>query len=399
MAIDFGRMFRNIGTGYLSAKIANTEANDKLNAEIHKAAGVNYHTNTLPDWQKKERVREREFKQISNFFGSDDAANYFGDQGAITGDGNSLSLILETLKAKKLDPNQFVGKKWEGSTYEERYQNRLTDIQDAGRIATGLSTGSSKIGPMTVKSQLEGLGTDASAEVVPAADTGVEPVGGMLPGGEKELSKAPDQSGIETQQIVQTKATGLSDMFAPVAREIDVESKYQHIGKAIQEQFGYAQGMQIEGDNVLLNFANGNRKVHNAHLAITQMVMRSSNMNNYDAAASAKSFLNEFTVKPFMVLEKELGGNKYTESQGGSPASIGAGDINVATQIVDGVPLQEYLWQQIGLLPKNQLGQTDPAVLARFIQNIPDNFKIGTEKFKTQLENAAKMEALQFKLS
>ena len=51
------------------------------------------------------------------------------------------------------------------------------------------------------------------------------------------------------------------------------------------------------------------------------------------------------------------------------------------------------------MLPKNQLGQTDTAVLARFIQNIPDNFKVGTEKFKTQLENAQKMESLQFKLS
>ena len=28
MAIDFGRMARGVATGYLSAKIANTEAND-----------------------------------------------------------------------------------------------------------------------------------------------------------------------------------------------------------------------------------------------------------------------------------------------------------------------------------------------------------------------------------
>ena len=154
MAIDWVRMAMGIGTGYLGAKIANTEANDKMNADIHKAAGVNYHTNTLPDWQKKERVREREFKQVAEFFGSDDAANYFGDRGAITGEGNSLDVILNTLKAKKLDPNQFKKDfKWEGSTYEERYQNRFLDIQDAGRIATGLSTGSSKIGPMTVQSQ------------------------------------------------------------------------------------------------------------------------------------------------------------------------------------------------------------------------------------------------------
>ena len=395
MAIDWGRMGRGVATGYLSAKIANTEANDKMNGEIQKAAGVNFYTNTLPDHQKRERVREREFKQISNFFESDAIANFWGDQGAITGDGKSLDTILATLKAKKLNPNAFKKDfKWEGSTYEERKAERLTDIQDRERIATGLSTGSSKIGPMTVKNQLEGFGTDK--EAIPATDTGVEPVGGMLPGGEKELSA--DQSGIAEQQIVQTKATGLSDMFAPVAKEIDVESKYQHIGKAIQEQFGYADSMQMEGDNVILNFAGGNRKIHNAHLTITQMLMRQSNMNNNDAAAAAKRFLNEATVKPFMILEKELGG-KYTESQGGGLASIGTGPIDATTQMVsDGVSLKEYVFQQIDLLPKNQLGQTDSAILARFIQNIPDNFMVGTEKFKTQLENSQKMEALQFKL-
>jgi len=394
MAIDWGRVAMGVGTGYLSAKIANTEAHDKMNGEIQKASGINFYTNTYPELQKKERVREREFKQIAEFFGSDDAANYFGDRGSITGEGNSLDVILNTLKAKKVDPNKFIGKKWEGSTYAERKEERLTDIQDVGRIATDLSTGSSKIGPMTVKSQLEGLGTDEAA--VPDTDTGVvtDEAGVNVPG----TPIVPDQSGIAEQQILQTKATGLSDMFAPVAREIDVESKYQHIGKAIQEQFAYADSMQIEGDNVILNFGKGNRKIHNAHLAITQMVMRSSNMNNYDAASAAKRFLNEATVKPFMELEKTLGG-KYTESQAGGLASIGTGPIDATTQMVsDGISLKEYVFQQIDLLPKNLLGQTDSAILARFIQNIPDNFMIGTEKFKTQLENSQKMEALQFKL-
>ena len=31
MAIDWSRVARGVGTGYLSAKIANTEANDKMN--------------------------------------------------------------------------------------------------------------------------------------------------------------------------------------------------------------------------------------------------------------------------------------------------------------------------------------------------------------------------------
>ena len=392
MAIDWGRVARGVGTGYLGAKIANTEANDKLNANIIERAGLNFYEKTYPEWQKKEKIREKEFKQVSSFFESDDAANWFADQGYITGDGTALANITEVLKAKKLDARTFKKDfKWEGSTNEERKAERVSSIQDREKTIMGLTSGSSKIGNMTADLLIE------EKAAIPDTDTGVatDEAGANVPG----TPIVPDQSGIAEQQIVQTKATGLSDMFAPVAKEIDVESKYQHIGKAIQEQFGYADSMKMEGDNVILNFAGGNRKIHNAHLTITQMIMRKSNMNNNDAAAAAKGFLNEFTIKPFMELEKTLGG-KYTESQGGGLASIGAGDVDVTTQIVsDGISLQEYIFQQIESLPKNQLGQTDTAVLARFIQNIPDNFKIGTEKFKTQLENSQKMEALQFKLT
>ena len=395
MAIDWGRVAKGVATGYLGAKIANTEANDAMNADIIKRAGINFIENTLPEFQKKEKTREREFKQISDFFGSDAAANWFGDRGHITGDGDSLNTILATLKAKNLNPNTFKKDfKWEGSTYEERRAERITGIQDREKTIMGLTSGSSKIGNMTANLLLDDKVTttdsDKGLETSTTQEPGVPDTIGPVP---------PDQSGIESQQIAQTKATGLTDMFSPIAKEIDVKSKYQHIGKAIQEQFGYADSMQMEGDNVILNFAGGNRKIHNAHLAITQMIMRSSNMNNYDAASNAKRFLDEFTVKPFMSLEKELNG-KYTESQAGGLANIGTGDIDVTTQMVsEGISLKDYIFQQIDMLPKNQLGQTDTAVLARFIQNIPDNFKVGTEKFKTQLENAQKMESLQFKLS
>ena len=56
MAIDWGRMARGVATGYLSAKIANTEANDKLNANIIERAGLNFYENTLPEWQKTEKI-------------------------------------------------------------------------------------------------------------------------------------------------------------------------------------------------------------------------------------------------------------------------------------------------------------------------------------------------------
>ena len=58
MAIDFGRMARGVATGYLSAKIANTEANDALKADIIKQASLNFYNNTLPEYQKKEKNRK-----------------------------------------------------------------------------------------------------------------------------------------------------------------------------------------------------------------------------------------------------------------------------------------------------------------------------------------------------
>ena len=57
MAIDWGRMARGVATGYLSAKIANTEANDALNARIIERAGLNFYETTLPEWQASEKIR------------------------------------------------------------------------------------------------------------------------------------------------------------------------------------------------------------------------------------------------------------------------------------------------------------------------------------------------------
>ena len=56
MAIDWSRVARGVATGYLGAKIANTEANDKMNANIIERAGLNFYENELPEFQKKEKT-------------------------------------------------------------------------------------------------------------------------------------------------------------------------------------------------------------------------------------------------------------------------------------------------------------------------------------------------------
>ena len=42
-------VFRSIATGYLGAKIANTEANDRLKADVLKTTGTNLLTNVIPN--------------------------------------------------------------------------------------------------------------------------------------------------------------------------------------------------------------------------------------------------------------------------------------------------------------------------------------------------------------
>jgi len=97
MAIDFGRMFRNVATGYLSAKIANTEANDKLNARIIEAAGLKYYDETLPNHKKNETNRAQAYTQLTKILGSEQAADYFDANGFITGDGKDVERIQKLL--------------------------------------------------------------------------------------------------------------------------------------------------------------------------------------------------------------------------------------------------------------------------------------------------------------
>ena len=388
MAINFGRMARGVATGYLSAKIANTEAYDKLKGDIHKAAGINFYTNTYPEWQKKERVREREFKQVSNFFESDAIANFWGDQGAITGDGKSLNTILATLKAKNLNPNDFKKDfKWEGSTYEERKAERFTDIQDTEKIATSLSTGSSKIGPMTAESQLEGTVTD---KITPSAiDTGVEPVGGILPGGEKELSIA------QVTQPEIAKKTRLSDIYGAAVGERGVETKFNAISKAVNEQMGYGEAFYNAQDGTTRwNIANDLKKISNAHIAIASNITgKDSTINQLDAVSLAKQELDRQTYTPFQMIASALSqlpeftNVKYTEGAGKQKALfIGAGpSIDATTTMIGDQSIYNFLTDIYTNDLMRQDGDVSTLVLEKFVENIPQNLMIKTKSGNEKL--------------
>ena len=96
MAIDWGRMGRGIATGYLGAKIANTAANDAMNADIIKRAGLNFYENTLPEFQLKEKNRKSTYAKVSAQYGPD-VAEYMDQNDFIVGDASDYKNIVTLL--------------------------------------------------------------------------------------------------------------------------------------------------------------------------------------------------------------------------------------------------------------------------------------------------------------
>jgi len=157
MAIDWGRMARGVATGYLSAKIANTEANDEMNANIAERSGLNFYENTLPDFLTSEKTRKETFSKVSAQYGPD-VATYMDREKFITGDPNDYKNIVTMLGSNE-GLNETKLKAYleavSAGTYAERAERRVSKIQNREKTIMGLTSGSSKIGNMTAELLVE----------------------------------------------------------------------------------------------------------------------------------------------------------------------------------------------------------------------------------------------------
>ena len=250
MAIDFGKILekaarpsRNILTGYLGAKIANTAANDALNADIIKAAGLRFHEKTYPEWEEKEKNRKNAYNTLAQLYG-EDAAEYFDRENLLLGDGKDLTRVGAMFSAKGWDSPSVIENEMKAylaqskSTYDSRYQSRAKSIQDKEKTIMGLTSGSSKIGNMTAELLLKDdeTMTDAGTGVVPETTTEEVTVPGeMVPG---TPIKTMDTK--ETKTIT-PKTYQLSDLFRDTTTgkqsfvDLDLIEKDRLLGEARQE--------------------------------------------------------------------------------------------------------------------------------------------------------------------
>ena len=387
MAIDWGRMAMGIGTGYLGAKIANTEANDKLNANIIEQAGLNFYTNTLPAHQKTEKMIEKEFKQVASMWGQD-FANAAADEGWITGDGNSFNNISSILKTKNIDKSFFKDKKF--STFAERKKGRVEDIQNREKTIMGLTSGSSKIGNMTAELLLDKQETMTDAGTGAAVDTAVETQPATIPG----TPIVPIQERSTMEQDVSS-----GTLFTSKGADVEgAQARYKHIANAVNELGGYTENIVWgEGGTLNLNLFGERRNEAGAHIALANKltITKPEEYNQYNAAPAAKQWLDSITVQPFKNIANELKLTYDTGATGGNKADAIMGDIgNVVdanTTLGTGLTINDTILQTLDLIPSGPSGEANQAVLARFIENIPKQLEITvggkTENYKQYLSN------------
>ena len=120
-------IFRSIATGYLGAKIANTEANDRLKASILESAGTNFYTNILPNAIEDEKLRKNNYNTLASKYTTNFAE--IADASGYTADDASMQRLYADLEANNLDEEKLKAANFE-TDYNMRYNTRVKSFEE-----------------------------------------------------------------------------------------------------------------------------------------------------------------------------------------------------------------------------------------------------------------------------
>jgi len=383
MAIDFGRMARGVVTGYLDAKIRNTEANDQLKANIIEAAGIDYYQNEEPRLKKQEETFEKEYSQISGIYGKP-FADALVNQKFITGDGTALENVQSILEKSNINVEALKTMKF--PSFEEAKKQMVDKRKQKEQSINNLIKNG--FGANTSKSLLEDIKIEPTTKIDTTAmqpDTTIEP--GLV-----ETAQTPRDVTSET-------------LFTPKTGE-DVEgaqARYRQIATAVNELGGYTTDIITDASgNVNINLFGNNRNEAAAHISLANrlVIQNPEQYNQYNAASTAKQQLDALTIMPFNSIADELN-IKYNPTKGGDLATfMGQRDVDVNQMLKTGKTINDTIGDVINSIPLGPKGEINEAVLTRFIENIPDNLSIeiggDTINYKTYVKTLAGMQASSF---
>ena len=163
--------FRGILTGFGMAAIKDKEAKDNAKMEVVKAAGIDYHTNQLPEHKKREANRASAYKQLTAILGSEEAVDFLDANDILVGDGKDVERVTKMLEDKNIKPDAFKDYV-PTSNYSDRYKQRQTDFESRFDVVKKtFDMQGSGIGPSTINGLLtkpEGAMTTTEEVTTPA---------------------------------------------------------------------------------------------------------------------------------------------------------------------------------------------------------------------------------------
>ena len=119
--------FRGILTGYLGAKIANTEAKDRLKGNILESAGNNFYNNILPDAIANEKVRRQNYETLA---GENVNLAELADINGFTASKEGMAKFEEFRDENKLKtPDALKNLNFE-TDYNMRYNTRVKTFEE-----------------------------------------------------------------------------------------------------------------------------------------------------------------------------------------------------------------------------------------------------------------------------
>ena len=119
--------FRGIATGFLQAKIRNTEANDALKANTLARVGETLIGETIPNAVAAEKVRRTNYDNLAADYGVPFAE--LADVRKFTVDDTSMKRLDELLENNQLDKEKLKNVNFE-TDYNNRYNQRVESAQN-----------------------------------------------------------------------------------------------------------------------------------------------------------------------------------------------------------------------------------------------------------------------------
>jgi hypothetical protein len=387
--------FRGILTGFGMAAIKDKEAKDNAKMEVVKAAGLDYHTNQLPEHKKMEANRASAYKQLTAILGSEEAVDFLDANDILVGDGKDVERVTKMLEDKNIKPDAFKDYV-PTSNYSDRYNTRQTDFESRFDVVKKtFDMQGSGIGPSTISGLLTKPEGDITTTIKGEPGSQMGPV---ITEGTPDREETINRS---------TSSLPISAFYGAKPDTVGVETKYNSVSKAVNEQMQYGSPIYNAADGTTtFNIADELRTTSNAHIRIASVMTQQDNsISQIDAVSRSKQELDNQTVTPFNILASSLEGSNYTSGNGRDPAFMTGGkggNIDVATTQIKTENFEGNIRQFLENVYANVLlddgkGNTDEAVFAKFLENIPDNFVInaGTKEEQKYKEVIASSHSLR----